>query len=76
MEYNGITVENKRTLREHRRHKGWTQTELSRRSGVSNVRISLYEKGDSIPSGPALQRLAVALEVDANDILLLDAKAA
>lgn len=67
---------NTKTLREHRREKGWTQTELSRRSGVSNVRISLYEKGESQPSGLVLQRLAGALGVDANDILLLGSKAA
>lgn len=69
-------MNNKKTLREHRTEKGWTQTELSRRSGVSNVRISLIEASKSTPSGPTLQKLATALGVDANDVLLLDGKAA
>lgn len=51
-------------LKVFRTQKGYTLTELSKKSGVSYVQISRYEKNKSQPTAKVLKRLATALEVD------------
>jgi transcriptional regulator with XRE-family HTH domain len=61
-------------LREFRKAKGWSQTKLSQKSGVSQPTISQYEKGNSAGQKQKILRLAAALELDSsqrNQLLLL-----
>lgn len=55
-------------LRVLRVERGMTQKALAEKARVHPVDLSRYEAGKVTPSGPALQRLASALGVDANDI--------
>jgi transcriptional regulator with XRE-family HTH domain len=43
--------------------KGFSQTELADKSGVSRVMIGKYERGEAIPSIDAAKKIADALEV-------------
>src|ERR1041385_849753 len=43
--------------------KGWSQTDLAEKSGVSRVMIGKYERGEAIPSIDAAKKIADALEV-------------
>jgi len=43
--------------------KGWSQSELADKSGVSRVMIGKYERGEAIPSIDAAKKIADALEV-------------
>lgn len=43
--------------------KGWSQTDLADKSGVSRVMIGKYERGEAIPSIDAAKKIADALEV-------------
>lgn len=43
--------------------KGFSQTELAEKSGVSRVMIGKYERGEAIPSIDAAKKIADALEV-------------
>jgi|SRR5579884_226933 len=59
-----------RFVREKRRARGWTQSELARRNGWTQERISLIENGKyGLPALPALVRLAESLEIPPDDIL-------
>lgn len=42
---------------------GWSQSELSRRSGITIETISVLEEGESNPSYETLQRLAYLFDV-------------
>ena len=46
-----------------RANKGWSQTELADNSGVSRVMIGKYERGDASPSIEAAKKIADALDV-------------
>ncbi|MGM0528908.1 MAG: helix-turn-helix domain-containing protein [Bacteroidota bacterium] len=46
-----------------REQKGWPQTDLADKSGVSRVMIGKYERGDAVPSIEAAKKIADALEV-------------
>jgi transcriptional regulator with XRE-family HTH domain len=69
-------VENKKTIRDLRIARGLTQIELAKIVGIHQVQVSYWETGRSVPSGPSLQKIATALDVDANDIELRPRKAA
>ena len=43
--------------------KGWNQSELADKSGVSRVMIGKYERGEAVPSIDAAKKIADALEV-------------
>jgi transcriptional regulator with XRE-family HTH domain len=49
--------------------KGWHQSELARRAGVARDSVSTYVRGVSLPDPGNLEKLAVALGVDAVDLL-------
>ncbi|HLJ08895.1 MAG TPA: helix-turn-helix transcriptional regulator [Acidimicrobiia bacterium] len=51
-------------LREARTRRGWSQSQLARRSGVSQSVISAYESGAREPSVAALRRLGRAMDLD------------
>jgi transcriptional regulator with XRE-family HTH domain len=54
---------NGETLRRIREDRGWSQAELSRRSGVNQQTISHYEANTRKPKPENLYRLAAALSV-------------
>ncbi len=49
--------------------KGWSQSELARRSGIARDAISTYIRGKSLPTPPNLAALAKALGVPAEELL-------
>ena len=57
-------------LRRIRKDLGITQEELEARSGVPQANISLYETGRISPNLANLKKLASALEVSTDDLLL------
>jgi transcriptional regulator with XRE-family HTH domain len=46
-----------------REQKGWSQSELADKSGVSRVMIGKYERGEAVPSIEAAKKIADAFEV-------------
>ena len=55
--------------------KGFSQTELADKSGVSRVMIGKYERGEAIPSIDAAKKIADALEVSLDYLVGLCVKA-
>src|SRR3954468_7206989 len=58
-------------LRDRRTRRGWSQEELSRRSGLSRAGISAIETDRLIPSAAAALALASALECRVEDLFPL-----
>lgn len=58
-------------IREVRKERGWSQAELGEKVGTDSQHISRYENGRITPSVDALVRLAAALDVS-TDYLLID----
>jgi len=58
-------------LRSARGHRGWSQSDLAKKVGVSAKSISLYERNLNKPSWTTLQRIVKSLEFR---ILLLPAE--
>ena len=56
-------------LRELRRSKSWSQSDLGRRLGVSKVSISGYEKGTRVPSMDILLMIIKLFDVSADYML-------
>jgi transcriptional regulator with XRE-family HTH domain len=56
-------------LKELRRHKNLSQTELGKLVGIHYNHIGRYERGNSMPSTDALKRLAEALGITADFLL-------
>jgi transcriptional regulator with XRE-family HTH domain len=52
-----------KTIADLREDKGWNQTVLSEKSGVSRVMVGKYERGDALPSIDAAKKIADALGV-------------
>lgn len=48
---------------------GWSQSELSRRAGITSAALSQIEKGGRMPSLPVIEKLAKALEVGIAEII-------
>ena len=51
------------SIRKHREAKGWTQSELARKIGVADSRISVYERDGAVPQLKQLLALAEIFEV-------------
>jgi predicted transcriptional regulator len=49
-----------RALREQR---GWSQTELANRAGMTQSAMARFEAGGTVPTLPILERIATALEM-------------
>ena len=58
-----------------RNHRGLSQAELSRRSGVNRVQIIDIEAGRKNGSAATLRKLATALEIDLDDLVLVAGRA-
>ncbi len=67
-----ISANFSKKLKLARQQKGFTQGQLARRVGSDSQRISKYERGVMVPTTPILIKIANALEVSLN-YLLLDA---
>lgn len=52
-----------------RKEKGWTQTELADKLGVTNQAVSKWETGDSYPETPQLLKLSELFGVTVDDLL-------
>ncbi len=50
--------------------KGWTGKDLAEKAGVSAAAVSKYEKGISQPTAPVLAKIARALEVTTDYLIL------
>lgn len=57
-----------RTLRRLISERGMTQERLSDITGISRQMLTRYVRGNSIPSGYVLSRLAVALDCDVREL--------
>ena len=51
------------TIANLRKEKGWSQTDLADKSGVSREMVGKYERGKAIPSVDAAKKIADAFEV-------------
>lgn len=61
-------------LREERENKGYSIRALSKLSGVSTATISRIESGLVDPKTSITQKLAVALEISLDELVLEDAE--
>lgn len=55
-------------IKEFRELLGWSQNELSRRSGIPQSAISRYEAGEQEPGYSRLKRIADALGVSVQEL--------
>lgn len=55
-------------IKNHRTRKGFSQEELSNRSGLSLRTIQRIENGETVPRGDSLQRLSAALQVTPDEL--------
>jgi ribosome-binding protein aMBF1 (putative translation factor) len=52
-----------RVVRDLREHRGWSQAQLAKASGMTQSAVARFEAGGTVPTLPVLERLAAALEV-------------
>lgn len=67
--YNLRVVKRLQGLRWVRQHRGLSQMELAERSGLTQARISLLERGETLAQRWTVQRLADALECLQRDLV-------
>ncbi len=58
-----LDMETGKIIAELRDKKGWNQSELADKSGVSRVMIGKYERGEAVPSIDAAKKIADSLDV-------------
>lgn len=58
-------------IKEQRMLNGFSMSELSKRSGVSQPYLSQIEKGDRMPSPTILKKLATALNLSFTDLMVI-----
>lgn len=56
-------------ITQHRKAKGYSQTELAKILGVSQVTVTHWETGKVFPQGKNLMKLSEVLDVSAMDIV-------
>ncbi len=56
-------------LKKAREKKGLSQRAVAKRAGISQQALSLFERGENIPTIKTLYRLALLLEVPLNQLL-------
>ena len=61
-------LETGRRLRELRMERGWSQSELARRAGLSPGTLSFIERGETLPLPVSQEALAAALGMDIRDL--------
>lgn len=61
--------EQAKKIKEIRNRKGFSQDELSEKSGLSLRTIQRIENGETVPHGDSLKRLAIALQVSPDEII-------
>jgi len=66
----GMTMALGERIRELRKERGWSQAELGKLIGTDSQYVSRYENGRITPSADALVRIASALEVSTDYLLL------
>ncbi|MCM1232855.1 MAG: helix-turn-helix domain-containing protein [Ruminococcus flavefaciens] len=62
-----MTLGNK--VKERRRELRLTQTELAKKTSLTQTYLSMLERGRFEPTAPTIIRLAVALELSADELL-------
>jgi len=50
-------------VRAQREQRGWSQTELANRAGMTQSAMARFEAGGTVPTLPVLERIAAALEM-------------
>lgn len=60
-------------LKALRKERRWSQEELAQAAGVDQHQLSRYENGHAVPSAEALVKLAQALDVSVDYLLIEDA---
>jgi transcriptional regulator with XRE-family HTH domain len=59
-----------RRMKEIRKEKGWKQIDLADKAGIDKNMISYYENEKYIPSADALIKIAVALDISIDYLLI------
>ncbi|MCE7005938.1 helix-turn-helix domain-containing protein [Kibdelosporangium philippinense] len=59
----GIAFELGAEVRAQREQRGWSQTELANRVGMTQSALARFEAGGTVPTLPVLERIAVALDM-------------
>lgn len=60
-----------RAIRLCRTQKGWTQLDLSKRTGITVPHLSMMERNSRNPSLPAMQTMAKAFDLPLNVLIFL-----
>ncbi|RSM61772.1 XRE family transcriptional regulator [Kibdelosporangium aridum] len=50
-------------VRTQRERRGWSQTELAQRAGMTQSAMARFEAGGTVPTLPVLERIAAALDM-------------
>ncbi|MFC0114870.1 helix-turn-helix domain-containing protein [Kibdelosporangium aridum] len=50
-------------VRAQRERRGWSQTELAQRAGMTQPAMARFEAGGTVPTLPVLERIAAALDM-------------
>ncbi|MEM6738152.1 MAG: helix-turn-helix transcriptional regulator [Bacteroidota bacterium] len=56
-------METSKVITQLRKEKGWSQSDLAGQTGISQVMVGKYERGDATPSIEVAKKIADAFEV-------------
>ena len=56
-------METSKVITQLRKDKGWSQNDLASKTGISQVMVGKYERGDATPSIEVAKKIADAFEV-------------
>ena len=60
-----------RLLKNYRQERGWSQSELGRKTGIHASTISLIESGRLVPSETHIAKIARAFRLERSDVVAL-----